>query len=365
MKVMLLADANSVHTLRWANALSARGVRVRIFSLTADSGFIGSYSTDITIVTLHKNVQYCEGGLSKLSYLRSLPIILRTIRDFQPDIVHAHYATSYGLLGALSFFRPFVLSVWGSDVYSFPRRSLLHKTLIKFNFWRADRLLSTSRSMAEEVALYCKKDVLITPFGIDLSFFRPIDQSGSGFKDSVVVGTIKSLEPCYGIEYLIRAFSILRERNKSLPLKLLIVGGGSLESQLRHLVAQLGVANYTIFTGPIPHSEVVKYYNMMTVPVFVSLAESFGVAAIEAGACEKAVVVSRVGGLPEVVVDQTTGLVVDVQDPMDTALAIERLILNDTERLRMGRSARAWIADNYEWNDNVQTMLNIYLGLIH
>lgn len=361
LTVLLLADANSVHTLRWANSLASCGLRVRIFSLGGVSNFIGSYSPDVKVITPHQSVRYREGGLSKIIYLKAFPLLLRTIRELKPDIVHAHYATSYGLLGALSLFRPFVLSVWGSDVYSFPRRSFLHKWLLQLNFWRADCLLSTSHAMADEVGLYCKKEVKITPFGIDLKFFKPIKGLEQG---DIVIGTVKSLEPCYGIEYLIRAFAILRERNKSLPLKLVIVGGGALELELRQLVAELDIQGVTTFSGRIPHVEVVKYLNMLTVPVFVSLSESFGVAAIEAGACEKAIVVSKVGGLPEVVVDGVTGLVVNPRDPDGTALAIEHLIFNEDRRVQMGKAARVRIKNNYEWNSNVQEMIDIYKSLV-
>ena len=54
-----------------------------------------------------------------------MPPFKKTIKDFKPNILHAHYASSYGILGYLIKFKPFILSVWGSDIYHFPNKNLL------------------------------------------------------------------------------------------------------------------------------------------------------------------------------------------------------------------------------------------------
>jgi len=83
-----------------------------------------------------------------------------------------------------------------------------------------------------------------------------------------------------------------------------------------------------IFTGKVPYNEVPKYQNMLTISVSVSDSESFGVAILEASACEKPVVVSNVGGLTEVVEDGVTGIIVPPRNPEKTAEAIEKLLLD-------------------------------------
>jgi glycosyltransferase involved in cell wall biosynthesis len=101
---------------------------------------------------------------------------------------------------------------------------------------------------------------------------------------------------------------------------------------------------------------------MLSVSVSVSTldSESFGVAVLEAAACEKPVVVSSVGGLPEVVEDGVTGLVVPPRDPVRTADAIEKLVLDDALRRRMGAAGRRRVADAYDWERSVDTMLSYY-----
>ena len=73
--------------------------------------------------------------------------------------MHAHYASSYGLIGSLMNFSPFVLSVWGSDVFEFPKLGIINKLVLKYNFFKADKILSTSNIMAKEIQLYTNKDI--------------------------------------------------------------------------------------------------------------------------------------------------------------------------------------------------------------
>lgn len=360
MKVFMLADPKSSHTIKWAKALAKNKIDVFIFGL---DDFIKEDYDDcfnITIKTLNISVHGLSNKLLKLKYLTALPVVKQIIQDFKPDIVHAHYATSYGLIGALSGFHPFILSVWGNDVFNFPKNSFLHKTVLKYNLKKADKILSTSHVMAKEASLYTDKNIEVTPFGIDIKQFKPIVVENLFDANTIVIGTVKTLDQEYGIEYLIRAFKILKTKHAYLPLRLLIVGNGSLENELKALVRELGIEIETIFTGKIPYTEIPKYHNMLSVSVFVSNSESFGVAVIEASACEKPVVVSHVGGLPEVVEDGVTGFIVPPKDPIKAAEAIEKLILDKSLMQQIGHAGRERVYKLYNWDDNVKQMMEIY-----
>jgi len=140
------------------------------------------------------------------------------------------------------------------------------------------------------------------------------------------------------------------------------VGGGSQDAFLKKLCADLGITSHVAFTGMIPYDEVVRYHNMIDIYVAVSVyqSESFGVAIIESSACEKPVVVSNMGGLPEVVDDGVTGFVVPARDPDATAAAIERLVLDKKLRAKMGTAGRRRVMELYDWKVNVDQMVSIY-----
>jgi glycosyltransferase involved in cell wall biosynthesis len=216
--------------------------------------------------------------------------------------------------------------------------------------------------MKKEIEKYTDKDIAVIPFGIDLNIFKPMKVHHVFKEDTIVVGTIKSLEKKYGLEYLIDAFAILQKRIKDYSLKLLIVGKGSLDLKLKARVKDIGIESETVFTGFIQPVEIPFYHNMLTISVFPSIdnSESFGVAAVEAMACEKPVVVSNVGGLPEVVEDNVTGLLVPPANAEKLADAIEILVKNEQMRIKLGKQGRQRVEKLYNWEDNLNSMIRIY-----
>ncbi len=366
MKLLLLADPNSAHIIKWAKSLAGNDTDIVIFGFGDLSVKDYENIKNIKVITLNENITRDEAAFAKLKYLKALPKINNIIKEFKPDIVHAHYASSYGLLGALSGFSPFILSVWGGDVYSFPDKSFLHKWILQYNLKKADKILSTSQVMAKRTQLYTNKNIEVTPFGIDMEQFKPMDVKSLFDKQDIVIGTVKMLEEKYGIVYFIKAFKILSDKYRNLPLKLLIVGGGSLEKELKELTKNFNIENKTVFTGNVPFSEVPKYHNMLSVSVSVSVldSESFGVAILEASSCAKPVVVANVGGLPEVVEDGVSGFVVPPRDEKETAKAIEKLVLDKELRIKIGNNGRERVRELYNWNDNVKQMIRIYKNFI-
>ena len=172
MKVLLVSDAGSIHTKRWASSLKDAGVDIVLFSITpADEGFYSQKDIRLYVFDLfsYKN-RKGRGGKKKViplfaplaAHADAVRLLKKVLQEEKPDILHAHYATSYGLVAALSGYHPFVLSVWGSDVYEFPEQSFVNRTAVKYMLGKADRVLSTSRAMAVRTSLYYKGDIGIT-----------------------------------------------------------------------------------------------------------------------------------------------------------------------------------------------------------
>ena len=358
MKILYLANAKSVHTKKWVDYFVKNGFKVYVISLT-DAALPGAKVFSLG----YKNIKK-EGDFEKILYFTEIRKIKRLIKKISPDILHAHYATGYGISGALSGFHPYIISVWGSDIFEFPKKSFFHKKLIGFNLKKADYICSTSHVMAKETKKYTNKNILITPFGVDCEKFKPASKLKP--KDKIIIGTIKALEKKYGIKYLINAFAILVKKHSNLPLELHIGGKGSLERKLQQLCENLGIKNKVKFLGYIPHDKVPDIFNTFSVSVSVSASESesFGVAVIEAEACRIPVVVSDIGGLPEVVQDNVTGFIVPPKNPEATAEAIEKLILDENLRNKMGVAGREFVLKNYEWSKNAKIMENLYKTII-
>ena len=365
MRILLLSNLLSTHTIKWAKALSkTHDILIFGFSLPTPELKKELDGIDFVSTEIKDSKPFRNYSLKKLSYFQAVPLIRKIIEDFKPDILHAHYATSYGLIGALSGFHPFIISVWGSDVYDFPYRSFFHKILLKHNLRKADIILSTSNTMADQVRKFTPKDILVTPFGIDLKRFYKNRKINKQINNEIVIGTVKTLNKTYGIDYLIRAFKILSDRNLNINMKLLIVGGGPMEKELKKLTVDLKIDDRTLFTGNIQQDKVPEYLNMLDIYVALSINESFGVAIIEAGACELPVVVSSVGGLVEVVENEKTGFIVAPKNSLEAANAIEKLVLSEVTREEFGKNARNRINELYNWDKNVELMNSIYSRLL-
>ena len=361
-RILFLSDVNSAHTRKWAESLAKKGFEIGVFSLSPCTSDWFEAFPNITVFSSVKLTaeQFISSDFSKVAYFKELRALKEIIKAFKPDIVHAHYATSYGLLGVLSKFKPLIISLWGSDIFDFPKKSFLHKAVLKYNLKMADRILSTSYVMAKETEKYTDQPILVTPFGIDMELFKPQPVNSLFDKKDLVIGTVKVLDEVYGIDYLIKAFKVLKDKHPHLPLKLLIVGRGQQTEDLKKLAAQLKVDEDTVFTGFVDHSHVSSYHNMIHVSCFLSNSESFGVSVLEASSCEKPVVVTNVGGLPEVVDDGSTGFIVPPRDENAAALAIENLVLNSDLRETLGKKGREKVSRLYDWNKNLEEIIKIY-----
>ena len=300
----------------------------------------------------------------------SIALAVRKLLDrIKPDIVNAHYASGYGTTVRLAGFHPYVLSVWGSDIYDFPHKSPLHKWLVKKNLCAADQLASTSHCMAEEAHTLVPdlKYIAITPFGVDMQAYKGIEVVDATQKSRVVIGTVKTMLPKYGIDTLIEGYAQLLCRLRSsgvvrFEMELRLVGGGDQTPELKALADRLGIGEQVNFVGRVPHTQVPQ--ELAKLDIYVALSrldsESFGVAIIEAGAAGRPVVVSDAGGLPEVTLDGETGFVVPRENPEAAARALESLILDSDLRHRLGSAGRQHVEETYSWDACIQSMLGVY-----
>lgn len=366
MRVMLLGDCNSIHIIKWVKALCGQNIEIALFSLSKleHEHFEQLQNFTLSNLEMESSIHRSgEGSPRKLSYLKALPLLKRLIIAFKPDILHAHYASSYGLIGTLSKFNPFIISVWGSDIYDFPRKNWIFKKLIQLNLRSADKILSTSETMARETKKYTKKTPIVTPFGVSTKQFKKISQQQD---NAFVIGTIKALYHKYGIDVLIESFAKLKEKNPESALELHIIGDGPDKAKLQKLSEALNVESSVKFLGQIDNKDVPQYLN--TFDIYAALSrwdsESFGVAIVEAQACEVPVVVSNKGGLPEVVEHMHTGIVVESENADAACEAFDQLLHNKQKASSMGIAGRKRVEKLYDWEQNVQHMIAIYLEII-
>lgn len=346
MRLLFIAFGQSIHTIKWIKHFADSGNQVMLVSFYP------------TLPIENVDIRYMPCFNKNLAFLKTWKI-KKLIREFSPDILHAHYASSCGLVGALTGFHPFVLSVWGDDILEFPSKSPIHRLAVKNTIMRADYVTATSNMLAGETLnlINHQREVIVIPFGVDLDKFKPARKSSG---DKVVIGTARGFTPKYGLEYLIRAFARLQ---KSYPrIELILIGDGPLFPAMKNLVKSLGVIETVKFTGAIPNDEVAVRIREFDIFVMPSVGEGdiFGVAAVEAMATGLPVVATRVGGLPEVVEDGKTGKIVEPADVDSLVRGLESYILSETLRIEHGKQGRIKAEKNYNWLQNAGMMETLY-----
>lgn len=352
-KLVLLAPANVMHTVRWANAMSERGLEVHVISCHPKDP------------ALHKNIIVHKLRVpAPLGYFLNQRQTQRLLDAIRPDLINAHFASGYGTLGrAVKGKYPYLLSVWGNDVYEFPLRSSWHKKFLRKNLLEATELASTSHAMARVTEQTTTERVIhITPFGIDEKQFSPSSEPSTS-EATLVVGTVKTLKPKYGIDTLIRAFAqVVKSWHGEQKLKLVIAGGGPQLAELQKLAQEFQVSDSIAFLGQIAHADVPNVLNQLDIYVALSRydSESFGVAILEASACELPVVVTDTDGPAEVTEHERTGLIVPRENPEAAAQAILTLLNNEQLRQKMGKQGRQHVLDHYTWQHSVDIMLDAY-----
>ena len=357
MKICFLAPSNSAHTKKWCKYFVSRGHEVHVVS------FSDEQIEGVQVHYVPTGAQAQGGDAQKLRYLTKAGQVRRVVREIAPDVVNAHYATSYGTVAALAGLKNYALSVWGSDIFQFPRRSPLHRALLCFSLARAKHLFSTSQAMADEAALYTKKPFLITPFGVDLELFDPKKRTRQD--DTFVVGTIKGLAPAYGIDLLLKAVAQVKQMQPQIPLEVRIAGKGPSEEEYHALARELSIDDITHWLGFISQEQAAREWANMDLAIICSNAESFGVSAVEAQASGVPVITSDVPGLLEATDPGKTSVVVEKGDVDAVARAVVTLYHDPGRRAQMGRLGREFTAQHYELIRCFEKIEGYFEGMTH
>lgn len=243
------------------------------------------------------------------------------------DVVHAHWLPSG--LAARATGKPFVLQLWGTDAALARRSPQLFRPLVR----SAGVVVCASEALAEDARLLGARDVRVIPNGIEVPgmVIRPDEPPHVLF-----VGRLSEEK---GVRDLAAAAD-------GLPLR--VVG----EGPLRSLFPQA--------RGFVPPGEVGRHYERAAVVVVPSRREGYGVVAREAMAYGRAVVATRVGGLPDAIEDGVTGLLVPPGDARALRAALERVLGDVALRERLGDAARRYALSHLTWESAVGALRAAY-----
>lgn len=218
-----------------------------------------------------------------------------------------------------------------------------------------------------------KGKVYVVENGVDTEQFKPIEKANEviekyNLENKTVVSFIGSFFKFEGLELLLKSVPEIIKRNKDVVF--LIVGSGVENDNLRNLAKSNPIIDENvIFTGRVPHEQILDYYSFGDIFVYPRVSKRITefvtpLKPLEAMAMEKAVIISDVGGLKELIEEENTAVIFKNGDSNDLAEKIITLINNKEKREAMGKFARDYVIKSRQWKDMVANYKEIYEGIM-
>jgi glycosyltransferase involved in cell wall biosynthesis len=278
---------------------------------------------------------------------------------------------SYNTFAAL-FFKlthpkvKFLFTLQDGDPIAFlKRRALPMYPLFKMFFTRADHIQAISNYLAEwakDMKAHCPISVI--PNGVDYDFFaKDIGEAeltalktklGKTSDDTFLVTTSRLVKK-NAIGDIIDALLLL-----PVSVKLLILGNGPDENDLKDQIRKLKLEERVQFRGYVSHNEIVPYLKVSDIFVRPSLSEGLGVSFLEAMAAGIPIIATPVGGIPDFLKNGETGLFCDVGDPESIAQKVEKLMKDQESREYIVRNAKALVREKYSWTKTAMEIKKIF-----
>lgn len=283
------------------------------------------------------------------------------IRRVKPDIVNAHWLTTYAFYcSVIKLFnrrRPLIVTVWGSDIFINPLKCRSFKFMAVFSLKMADIVIVDSLAQKKAaIELGCSPNKIYDfPWGIDLAKFNS-EVSGVEiqrklrWESNCIVISVRNHEPVYNIECLIKAISAVI--NKEMRARFIVGGSGSLSNNLKQLARDLGVEEYVYFTDKISYEEMPKYLAAADIYVSTSLSDGTSASLMEAMACGLPVVVTDLPANREWVIHGENGYLITPGQPELLSDYIALLLNNSDVRTTFSERNVQIAEKRADWRKN-------------
>jgi glycosyltransferase involved in cell wall biosynthesis len=335
LRVLVVGDLASPHSTRWADAMVDRGHEV------LRAGFGTPSESRAAAVELGSR------EVSDRRYAAGLPRLGLALRRFKPDVVHAHFVASYGVMATVVAGRtPIIAFAWGSDVLWLDRYHRAHQKLIGWSLRRAEAIVVDAADVGDRVrGLAPETPVTQAVFGPERSWTE------AGRQEEPRVLSPRLLKDFYNIGVIIEAFARACVDRPDWMLDVLTNNGDT--TDLEAHVARLGMAERVVFWPRLDRAELQQRFLHAAIVCSVPSSDATSVALLEAMASGAVPIVSDLPANRAWVDDGRSGLVVPAGDVAALAAAIGRAI-DDDELRRVAREAnRRLIADTASWETAV------------
>ena len=332
LRVVLLGDGDSPHLLKWARALAPRVELYVASSRGLAPGLAALVAPERTLLLGHATK--FSGGNAAL--LKTLPRLVRWLRDVDADLINAHYLTSHGTLAwlarKLGVRAQLAASAWGSDILVTPGRSRVLRWVTGRVLRDAALCTSDSAHMADRMRALGARDVMTFPFGLDALPDMPMA------KEPQLFFANRGLEDIYHPQRVLALFASVATAWPQ--ARLVVANSGSLGRTLAQQAAQEGLADRIEFVGRLAAAAQSAFYARARWYVSVPRSDSVSVSVLEAMAHGCIPLLSDLPANRELVRDGSNGLIVPVGQAALSVAALDRL---QADAATIGAANRDWV----------------------
>lgn len=378
----------NVYVRELSRELGRMGVAVDIFTRSQDPGIPREVAFADRVRVVHVPAGP-EAPMPREAVYQHLPAFTEAVEDWRRaaglayDLIHAHYWLSGAVALALrERWRVPVLQMFhtlGRLKNDVARRIEEREPEVRLQteariVTAADRLVAANSVERADLVRYygaAAPRISVIPCGVDTTLFAPLPQAEArrclGLGAGPLLLYVGRIAPIKGLDTLLEAVRRLRQAGR--PVRLLVVGGEAdeprdgHEAEVRALAGRLGLDGAVTFVGAQPQERLRCWYAAADVTVLPSYYESFGMVALEAMACGRPVIASRVGGLPTTIRDGLTGLLVRDGDAAALAARIARVLDEPALRRRLGQEGVRWAAQ-HRWPCVAEAVCRVYADLV-
>jgi glycosyltransferase involved in cell wall biosynthesis len=356
VRLCFIADGRSIHTQRWLEYFAHRGHEVHLITY------------DPLTCTVPGVTEYVLGSYWKNLYLAFVPRqiqINKIVREICPDLIHAHFIAKYGFHLPGLRFHPTVISAWGDDILVLPKKSRLIRYYTEKALASADLVYAVSHDIRNRIVRDFKipaSKVRYLPFGIDTDLFAPETTGKNNEGNTIAVFSNRGFFPVYDNETLVRGFA--QACRQEPRLHLILKGEGPGEESIRELVARLQLSDKITFRKKTDYSEVPRDYRQADIFITTSISDGTPVSVLEAMASGLPCIATSVGGIPEWIENNVTGILIEPGSPEQAAEALIRLAGDPALRTQMGTAAQEIIVKNGQWNTLMKQAEKDYQELV-
>ena len=316
------------------------------------------------IRNLHRHVELETINMESRSDFHAIGRIRHAIKKIKPDVIHVH-GTRAGALGRLAAIGLGIPVVYTEHLWTknFKLQNHFINYLHHIGGWFLDLFTTQNIAVSNAVKEFMVDSNISYPEKIRVIYngIEPTKVRAHIFEnhDEFWLGTVGTLIPLKGIQYLIRALPAIR---KEFPeAKLEIIGEGPFKEKLEREAKKYKMEKYVKFSGF--QADVEKSLSKLDLYVQPSLSESFGLAIVQAMSVGLPVVATRTGGIPELVTDGKSGILVEPENAKELSDAIMSIMFDRSAALRMGEMARRESTVRFNLKDMIHDIEDTYRSL--